>query len=357
MAADGPVDSDAANELCERVREAAATGTPLCARGGRTKTFYGEPVDAADLDLSSHRGIVNYAPSELVLTARAGTPLARVEELLAEHLQHLPFEPPRFGDGATIGGTVACGLSGPCRPWSGATRDLVLGTRVINGEGELLRFGGEVIKNVAGYDISRLMTGSLGTLGVITEVSVKVLPMPEQSVTLVQEQDDNSALQAFLQWRRRALPLSGLAHFEHRSYIRLSGNSAAIEEAIAVIGGEQVEGTGIWHDLREQQLAFFASPGPLWRISVAPATPALFPESRTLIDWGGGLRWLRGEQDAAVIRAAAANAGGHATCLNANPDVPVFHPLEPALFALHKRVKHAMDPHGIFAPGRMYRSL
>ena len=165
------------NDVCERIREAGARKTPLRIRAGGSKDFYGRTLSGEVLDVSSYKGIVAYEPKELVLTVRAGTPLEEVESALAGERQMLPFEPPHFG-GGTIGGAVACGLSGPRRPYAGAVRDFVLGTRIVNGKGEDLSFGGRVIKNVAGYDVSRLMVGSLGTLGVITEISFKVLPAP-----------------------------------------------------------------------------------------------------------------------------------------------------------------------------------
>ncbi len=347
---------DLSGELCARVAEAAADGDPISPLGGGTKAFYGEPINAAPLPLDGHRGIVNYQPTELVLSARAGTPLAEIEATLAEHRQMLPFEPPHFGAGATLGGTIACGLSGPRRPFQGAARDLVLGTRMINGRGEHLRFGGEVMKNVAGYDVSRLLTGSLGTLGVITEVSMKVLPAPPAEITLTFEHDAAAAIAAFRRWCAAPLPLSGLAHWAGRSYVRLSGTEAGLDAARARLGGEPA-GTDFWLELREQRLAFFEREGALWRLSVPPASAPIALPGEQLIDWAGGLRWLASDAGADEIRRVAAGLGGHATRWRGGAQTPFFHPLPPAMLALHQRVKRALDPGGIFSPGRLYRAL
>ncbi len=351
-------DRDIGEALCAQVIEAAQQRKPLRPRGGDTKDFYGEAINAETLDLAPHRGIVQYQPTELVITARAGTPLRLIEAALIEHRQMLPFEPPHFGEHATLGGAIACGLSGPRRPWQGGARDLVLGTRMINGRGEHLRFGGEVMKNVAGYDVSRLLTGSLGTLGAITEVSLKVLPAPEQELTLVQQAEPMTALQRFRNWRAQPLPLSGLACLDDRLYIRLSGTEAGVASARERLGGELLDAP-FWDDLREQRLAFFqADPEvPLWRISVPPATPLLEDVGETLVDWAGALRWVRSDAPGQTVRELAERHGGHATCFRGDCAAGRFHPLPETQLTLHRRIKQALDPHGIFSPGRMYRSL
>ncbi|MDH3450773.1 MAG: glycolate oxidase subunit GlcE [Gammaproteobacteria bacterium] len=351
-------DRDITEALCAQVTEALERRTTVRPRGGDSKAFYGEAINSQPLELSEHRGIVNYQPTELVITARAGTPLEEIEAALAAQRQMLPFEPPHFGAGATLGGAVASGLSGPRRPWLGAVRDLVLGMRVINGRGEHLHFGGEVMKNVAGYDVSRLMTGSLGTLGVITEVSLKVLPAPEQELTLVQSADQGSALRRFREWCAEPLPLSGLAYLDGQLFIRLSGTEAGIAAARQRLGGDE-SAMAFWVALREQRLAFFSEQPQLavWRVSVPPAVPALEDLAPVLVDWAGGLRWLRSDAPAQTIREWAERHGGHATCFRGDCDASRFHPLSEAQLALHRRIKQALDPQAIFSPGRMYRSL
>jgi glycolate oxidase FAD binding subunit len=267
-------DSDTTGRLQSAVASALEASTPLQIRAGGSKDFYGRTPTGELLDVGDHRGVISYQPSELVITARAGTPLAELEKTLAENHQLLPFEPPHFSRAATIGGTIACGLSGPRRPWGGAVRDLVLGTRIINGRGEVLRFGGEVIKNVAGYDVSRLMTGALGTLGVILDVSMKVLPIPEAEITLAFEIDASTAIETIGEIAGTACPLSGAMHFDGGLYLRLSGARAGVDAAFKKLGGELQTHDELWRQLRDHSLPFFAHEGRnLWRLSVPPATP------------------------------------------------------------------------------------
>jgi glycolate oxidase FAD binding subunit len=346
--------------LCERIKASAEARRTLRVRGGGTKDFYGNAPRGDDvLEMGAHSGIVAYEPKELVLTVRAGTPLEEVERALAAERQMLPFDPPHFAgspSAATIGGVVASGLSGPRRPYAGAVRDFVLGTRIVNGRGEALAFGGRVIKNVAGYDVSRLMAGALGTLGVITEVSFKVLPRPASEVTLAFAVAQAAAIEKANHWAGKPLPLSAAAWQAGVLRVRLSGAPPAIAAARAKMGGEEDPGGGAyWEALRDQRLAFFSGGAPLWRLSVAQTTPPLLPEHAQLVDWGGGLRWLRGELDAAALRRAAQEAGGHATLFRA-PDkrAGAFQPLAPAILKIHRRLKAAFDPAGILNPGRMY---
>lgn len=348
-------------EWSERVRAASARGTALRLRGGGTKDFYGNEPQGEIFDTRSWQGIESHEPSELVITARAGTPLAEVESRLAEHRQMLAFEPPHFGDGATLGGCIAAGLAGPRRAsagyaWGGV-RDAVLGVRVIDGRGRLLRFGGTVIKNVAGYDVSRLMAGSLGTLGLIVDASIKVLPMPALELTLEFAMDEAQALRQLNDWGAQPLPLSASCWHAGRLQLRLSGAEPAVRAAAGCLGdAREVAAAGeFWRSLREQQHPYFAGALPLWRISLPSNAAPLGLPGVQLIEWGGALRWLRSEVPADLVRARAREMGGHATLFRgASPRTAVFTPLPPALLAIHRRLKHEFDPAGIFNPGRMY---
>lgn len=355
------------SELSEQVVTARAAQKPLTIRGGGTRLFYGDPPPAADpagwLDLSAYRGIVGYEPSELVLTARAGTPLAEIEDLLASQGQMLAFEPPRFGAGGTLGGCVATGLSGPRRMAAGALADFVLGTRLLGADGNVLRFGGEVMKNVAGYDISRLLAGSLGILGALVEISIKVMPRPRCEATRVLALDEAAALRQCLDWRARPIPISATAWVPDESgrsgrlMVRLSGNESAVRQGQASIGGDAMDEAGadaFWLGLRDQTHAFFRQ-RPLWRISLPPRVPVL-DLGPTLHEWGGGLRWLSGDQDAPALRARVQALGGSA-CLyhrgGVSRDVPVFHPLSSGVMQIHRRLKQEFDPTGVFNVHRL----
>ncbi len=348
-------------ELCDRIRACAAGRRTVCIRGGGTKDFYGgTPRGDETIAMSGWSGIVAYEPKELVLTVRAGTALEEVERALAAERQMLPFEPPHFaGDGAggaTIGGAVASGLSGPRRPYAGAVRDFVLGTRIVNGKGEALAFGGRVIKNVAGYDVSRLMAGALGTLGVLTEVSFKVLPQPAAEATLAFAMEQGAAIGQANRWAGQPLPLSAAAWQDGTLRVRISGAPAAVAAARAKMGGEQdARGAEYWAKLREQRLDFFTGAAPLWRISVPQTTAPMLEGHAQLLDWGGGVRWIHGDADALSIRTSAERAGGHATLFRGgDKSAGVFHPLAPAILKIHRRLKAAFDPAGILNPGRMY---
>jgi glycolate oxidase FAD binding subunit len=334
-------------------------GTPLRIVGSGSKGFYGRSSLGNVLDTAGHAGILRFEPTELVLTARCGTPLSEIETVLAEHGQMLPFEPPHFGERATLGGSVACGLSGPRRPFAGSARDCILGCRILNGKGEILSFGGEVMKNVAGFDISRLMVGAMGTLGVILEATLKVLPKPERELTVCFEQSMEEALNAMNQWCAEPWPLSGLAYDGSRIYARLSGSGRAIDAVYRKFGGDVLEdGNAFWLDLREQRHEFFHSDGNLWRISLAPATPALDLPGTWFYDWGGALRWLKTEAPSETVFRAAQAAGGHATLFRGHSDDGrIFQPLPNGLSALHANLKRAFDPKGLFNPGRFYENL
>jgi glycolate oxidase FAD binding subunit len=348
-------DFDISRQLAETVKQAAAQRLPLAIRGSGSKRFLtGEPA-GTPLDAAGHRGIVAYEPTELVLTARAGTPLAEIEALLAQHNQMLGFEPPYFGEAATLGGTIACNLSGPRRPYAGAARDFVLGITILNGTGEVLHFGGRVMKNVAGYDIARLMVGSLGTLGVILAVSLKVLPKPACELTLGFELGAAEALAYLMRWGREPLPLSAACHFSGTLYVRLSGTDKGVQAAAGRLGGERVPGgDALWRDLREQQLPFFRDHRPLWRLSLPPASAPLDLPGGWLIDWGGAQRWLTSDAPAVAVREAARRQGGYAVPFRNGPQdtaTATFALLDPALRALQARLQRAFDPCGIFGTG------
>lgn len=349
---------DLTQRLQTRVAAAYASGNPLRIIGSGTKSFLGPSTSGELLSVAEHHGIIRYEPQELVITARAGTRLRDVEAALAEHNQMLAFEPPHFGSDATLGGTIACNLAGPRRPFAGAARDFVLGVRIINGRGEILRFGGEVMKNVAGYDLSRLMAGAYGTLGVLLEVTLKVLPRPQVASTLIQQRPVGDAIRIMNRWAGEPLPLSACAYDGNVLYARLEGHDSAVCAAHKVMGGEILEGGEFWTILREQQHGFFQHHHPLWRIATAPAASPLTVPGKTFIEWCGALRWLQSDAPAATVRAAARDAGGHATLFRGNvANTSAFEPLIPSLAALHQRIKSAFDPANILNPGRLYADL
>jgi glycolate oxidase FAD binding subunit len=345
-------------QFADRIRSAAAGKKPLRLRSGGTKDFYGQALDGEHLDTRAYAGIVAFEPTELVITARCGTPLAELEAVLGMEGQHLAFEPPHFGPGATVGGMVAAGLSGPRRQCAGAVRDFVLGVRMLDGRGDDLSFGGQVMKNVAGYDVSRPMAGSMGTLGLILEVSLKVLPLPFAEATLKLEMPEDKAIGMLNHWGGKPLPISACAWTGGDLALRLSGAASAVDAARKTIGGEPIEpgeSQRFWLGIREQTDPFFRTGKPLWRLSVRSVTPALALPGTQLIEWGGSLRWLASNADARTVREAAARAGGHATLFRA-PDksAGMFTPLTPSLSKIHSRLKQAFDPARVFNPGRMY---
>jgi len=353
-------------ELQDRIRSSAATGAPLRIRGGGSKDFYGERLQGDLLDTRALAGIVSYEPSELVVTVRAGTPLAELEQVLGERGQFLPFEPPHHGPGATVGGMVAAGLSGPARASVGSVRDFVLGLQMVNGRGEALVFGGQVMKNVAGYDVSRLMVGALGTLGLLTELSLKVLPLAPAEATLRFRLPQGEALQRLNAWGGQPLPLNASCWVEEEGAgtltLRLRGAVAAVESACRALGGERLDssaGAPQWQALREQALPWFQPPQgrELWRLSVPQTAPVLELPDSPLVEWHGGQRWTRiAPEDGPRVREAVLRAGGHATLFRTGRADAAgrFTPLAPALATLHERLKKQFDPAGIFNRGRLY---
>ncbi len=377
--------NDLTEQFRDRVLAAAVDKKPLRIRGGGTKDFYGNPPSGELLDTTGHAGIVAYEPTELVVTARAGTPLAELEAALAEQGQLLAFEPPHFGGGdvgrasarqdaanvglkpdlqgaATVGGCVASGLSGPRRATAGAARDFVLGVKVLSGAGEVLNFGGQVMKNVAGYDVSRVMTGALGTLGLLLEVSLKVLPKPAAEATLRLELPQDKALETMNRWNGQPLPVSATCWHDDQLTLRLSGARAAVAAAREKLGGEAVaDAAAFWESVREQRHAHFAGEGAQWRLSLPSKHAPLDLPGAMLIEWGGALRWLTFDGDASIVRTAAARTGGHATLFRGGDKVKsaagAFQPLPDAVMQLQRKLKRAFDPQGLFNPGRLYADL
>ncbi len=351
------MDSDCTAELAARIREANTSRRPQRIVGGDTKRFLGRSIEADSIEIGHHRGILRHDPAELVLTARAGTPLLEIEESLAARGQRLPFEPPRFGENATLGGTVACGLAGPARAWSGPLRDYLLGVRVLAGDGRVLRFGGEVMKNVAGYDVARLMAGAFGVLGILLDVSLKLLPLPKGERTLALEMDEAAALGRLAEFARGAMPLTAGAWVAGRLYLRFEGSEATLDEVHRRVGGEVPDGAaGLWSSMREQTHEFFAGDAPLWRCTLPPLTPPLPATDATLIEWNGQQRWYRSARD--HVSGVVAAAGGYATLFRHAPaGSEPFAPLPPPLLRLHQGLKRVFDPAGVLNPGRMYAEL
>ena len=357
-----PIADEVLLALQAQLRSAAAAKSPLVIRGGGTKDFYGQSAVGAVLDATPYAGIVDYDPTELVITARAGTPLADIEQAMRASGQMLGCEPPHFGARATLGGAVAAGLSGPRRPYAGAMRDIVLGVRMLDGQGEDLAFGGRVMKNVAGFDLPRVMTGALGTLGLLTEVSLKCVPLPKIEATRVLECSVDDAIRLTNEWGGKPLPVSATCHSAGRLAVRLSGAAPAVDAATGKIGGTaQVDGGAFWESIREQTHTYFAAAratgAPLWRLSVKATAPYADLGGEQLIEWSGALRWLvAGERtDPAQVRIWARDNGGHATLFRAaDKSVGAFHPLPDTLHALHRRLKATFDPAGILNRGRLY---
>jgi glycolate oxidase FAD binding subunit len=355
--------------IVERVRAAYASRQALCIRGGGTKDFYGEAPRGDVLDVRSLVGTIDHEPTELVVTAPAGMTLTDLEATLAERNQCLPFEPPRFAPGSTVGGMVAAGLSGPSRAAAGSLRDHLLGVTLVSGSGELMHFGGRVIKNVAGYDVSRLIAGSLGVLGVIVEVSLKVLARAEAQATLRFDCKPHEALALLHGWGARPLPLDASAWWNGSLIVRLRGSAAAVDEAVASLGGESIPAGAaapFWQGLRDHGDPFFVAAeeaivdqdATLWRLSLPQTAPLLALAGDELIEWHGAQRWLVTALAPAQVREAAAAVGGHATAFRSRAKpAGAFAPLPAPLRAIHERLKRSFDPNGILNPGRLYPGL
>lgn len=348
------------NDLVVAIRDAGQSATALRLRGAGSKDFYGGMLAGEVFDVAGYCGIVAYEPSELYITARCGTSLAEIETVLAERGQMLACEPPHFA-GATVGGCVAAGLAGPRRQQAGAVRDFVLGAKLIDGRGQVLDFGGQVMKNVAGYDVSRLLAGSLGTLGLIAQVTLKVLPRPVAEVTLCCVMDEATAIARLNAWGGQPLPISASFWADGQLFLRLSGARAAVDAALARLEGEQLDAAvDFWNPVREQGHQAFAGE-ILWRLALPTSTPPLGLPGLRAIEWGGGQRWYAGDLEPVALREAAQQAGGHAVLYRAPESLRcqegAFAPLAPAVLGVHRRLKKAFDPQGIFNPGRLYAEL
>ena len=361
------LDQDQTATLQERIQLAHSNNEPVCIVGGNSKPFLGQcnathaQLPASSLiNTSEHSGVVGYEPTELVITVRSGTSMQALEALLSEHNQMLPFEPPVFNNG-TIGGVLACGLSGPARAFSGSARDYVLGMHVINGQAQVLKFGGEVMKNVAGYDAARLHVGAYGTLGLLLQTSMKVLPKPEAELTVQHELEtpfDTTQLQRLF---RRPLPITAASIDQHIQTIRLSGSESAVSAAAKMIGGETVQqGQDYWRSIRELQHTFFQDDRPLWRISVPDFAEPLKLDGDSFYDWGGAQRFVKTDAPAQSVFSAAANANGHASCYSADrlaSDVPAFQPITGSMAKLQSRVRDSFDAQRLFNRGRFHPEL
>ncbi len=359
---------DGTNEVltrwAEQIQVARANQLQIDIRGGDTKAFYGGPQQGLVLDTTVLSGISSYEPSELVVTVRAGTPLAELEAALADQGQCLPFEPPRFGPGGTVGGMVAAGLSGPARAAVGSVRDYVLGATLLNGRAEVLHFGGTVMKNVAGYDVSRVLAGSLGTLGVICGLSLKVLPVAPARLTLRLEAEQAVAIRRLNEWGGQPLPLNASAWWDGMLVLRLAGATAAVSAAAKRIGGEPVDtalASAFWDGLRDHRDEFFIGAAKaveagasLWRLSVPATAAPLQLSGEQLLEWGGAQRWICTSAPAAVLREVAQAAGGHAVLFRStDKSAGAFAPLAPPLDRVQRDLQRAFDPDGVFNPVRL----
>ncbi|MCP4332918.1 MAG: glycolate oxidase subunit GlcE [Gammaproteobacteria bacterium] len=344
-------------DLATQVAAVAATGAEVQIIGGGSKRFYGEPMEALPIDVSAHSGVIDYDPAELVITLRAGCKLSQVETLLAENRQMFGFEPPCLGADATIGGMVASGLAGPRRAYAGSIRDFVLGAKMLDGRGKVLQFGGRVIKNVAGFDVSRLLVGSHGTLGIILEVSIRVIPMYETEKTLAFE---HASADRHVAWINELgalpYPISASTWVDGCSLLRLSGSAQGVDYAVVQLGGETVDSR--WQAFREQTHEFFDPDQPLTRISVPPASAGIAIDNPQMIEWGGAQRWFSGELDIAGLRQQVPGQGiGVCAYRGHTAEVPVFHPLPDATLKLQRSIKSSFDPAGIYNPGRICPGL
>jgi glycolate oxidase FAD binding subunit len=343
-------------DLQDRVRAAVDAERPLCIAGGNSKRDFGREQQGDQLAMSAWSGVVDYQPSELVITVRSGTAIAELRQILAEENQVLAGEPPEFAGKATVGGTLACNLSGPARPWYGSIRDQVLGVRMINGKAEHLRFGGQVMKNVAGYDVSRLQAGAMGTLGILTEVTLKVIPKPEATITVRRTIGAGDALQAMNRICSTPLPVSGACWNAGELHVRLAGPASVIAAAADEIDGDILpDEDGFWSRLREMELPFFTEADDLWCVSLRSTHDHFMPDENWLIDWRGARRWLAASCDRDTLVRQAGEGGIEIWQLRgAEQGADVFPERSDAYRKMLLRLKRALDPAGVFNPGRLY---
>ncbi len=351
-------DRDDSERLLAAVRQAVATDQPLAIQGAGSKGFLGTPLQGRLLSTLDHCGVIDYRPEELVVQVRSGTLLTDLNALLDRYAQMLPFEPPMFGGRGTIGGAVAAGLAGPGRPWRGSVRDSVLGIEMVNGRGERLNFGGQVIKNVAGYDLSRLMAGACGTLGLLLSISLRLIPKPETEQTRVLELSPEQATDWHWHLGRQAEPVTATCFDGERLHLRLSGSLAGVAAAARRMGGQEDPEQGhIWQRLRDHEHDMLVQT-PLWRCVLPVDAPDPWP-ARYLVEWGGRQRWLQSEFPGAALVSRAQALGGHAGLFNSGShQLPLDHLNHPrpdaASLQYQKRLKTAFDPSGIFNPGRLF---
>lgn len=355
--------SDQTQHLQAQIQAAYETKTACRIEGANSKYFLGNESRGELISTKEHSGVLNYDASELVITVRSGTTLEEINNVLAEHNQHLPFEPPAFSAGATIGGTIACNLSGPARAYSGAARDFVLGANIINGKAELLQFGGQVMKNVAGYDASRLMAGAYGTLGLILDVSLKVLPRASTETTLKAGLEASDAIKSINQLAGKNLPISASCYLNGNLYIRLNSstqNTKTTAKNIArQLNAQEIDNSEVfWQQIREQQHEFFQTEQSILRLSLPATVDDIAVDGQQLIEWGGALRWLKTDQPVSEIRELVSPLEGHVTTYkNNNNEAEYFQPLDKGILNIHQRLKQAFDPAGILNPGRLYKEL
>jgi glycolate oxidase FAD binding subunit len=360
---DSQLDSVAIEDLQQQVEAACEDATALAIQGGNTRAYYGREISGEPLRVGGYAGVVDYHPTELVITAKAGTTLAELDETLAEHNQMLGFEPPRESrqesSQSTLGGAIATGLVGPCRPYLGSVQDFVLGIKLLTGEGKVMSFGGQVIKNVAGFDVSRLMVGANGCLGIIVEVSLKVIPRPDIETTLCLEYDDvDDSVSRMNELAGKPLPISAASWLDGVMRIRLSGSEVGVSTAAASIGGEEDSNeTSYWQEIRDHGHVFFTSGAQVIRASTKPSAP-VFADAPVLVDWGGALRWYCGESVVQDLERHTSAQGGHIGIFrNGNRSGEVFARPSTEIMKYHHRLKETFDPARILNPGRMYADL
>lgn len=347
---------DHIQSLCETVTAANQQQQPLQIHGGKSKIFYGNNINAREVSTTNLNGIIEYQASELYITAYAGTPLKEIEKVLATQDQMLSFEPPHYANTATIGGTVACGLSGPRRPYADAIRDCILGTNIINGKGEHLSFGGKVMKNVAGYDVSRLMCGAFGTLGLLTQVTMKVLPKPKAEITIKFEYSEQEAIKQIQTWLTSLIPISATYYENNQLWIRVSGLDDTVTNVQKNIGGEIISSSNaFWDSIKDHQTDFFKDSSPLYRCIIPQNSPTISIQGDTCFEWNGALRWIKSNNSFEEVIEQASALRGHVTLFRSDSKpTDCLNPMNEHLKKLHLNLKQAFDPTGILNPGRMY---